>query len=77
MSETAHHPAPSDTPLFSAVEIEQFDADDVAAGSAIGKMLSLLFLYTVLAMGLVSWWTFSVARQSAADATPATEHSAH
>lgn len=49
----------TETPLFSAVEIEQFEADDVVAGSAIGKMLSLLFLYTVLAMSFVSWWTFS------------------
>ena len=49
----------ADKPLFSAVEIEQFEADDVVAGSAIGKMLSLLFLYTVLAMSFVTWLTFS------------------
>ena len=30
---------PPEKPLFSAVEIEQFEADDVVAGSAIGKML--------------------------------------
>jgi hypothetical protein len=51
--------ATADKPLFSPVEIEQFDADDVTAGKAIGKMLSLLFLYTVLAMALVTWWTFN------------------
>lgn len=45
--------------LFSAVEIEQFGADDVTAGGAIGKMLSALFLYTVLAMGIAGWWTYS------------------
>ena len=50
---------PSDEPLFTAVEVEQFEADDVVAGSAIGKMLSILFLYTVLAMSFVVWWTFS------------------
>ena len=46
-------------PLFSAVEVEQFEADDVIAGSAIGKMLSILFLYTVLAMSFVAWWTYA------------------
>lgn len=44
--------------LFTPLEREQFDADDVTAGRAIGKMLSLLFLYTVIVMSLVSWWTF-------------------
>ncbi|MEZ6059164.1 MAG: hypothetical protein R3C19_02265 [Planctomycetaceae bacterium] len=57
MTETATE-TKIEKPLFSDVEIEQFDADDVVAGSAIGKMLSLLFLYTVLAMSLVAWWTF-------------------
>jgi len=51
--------ATSDAPLFSAVEVEQFSADDVTAGSAIGKMLSALFLYTVVAMSIASWWTWS------------------
>ena len=45
--------------LFSPLEIEQFAADDVTAGGAIGKMLSALFLYTVLAMGIAGWWTYS------------------
>lgn len=45
--------------LFSATEIEQFGADDVTACGAIGKMLSALFLYTVLAMGIAGWWTYS------------------
>lgn len=49
MSESTAAP-PSDSPLFTAVEIEQFEADDVAAGAAIGKMLSALFLYTVIVM---------------------------
>ena len=47
------------TELFSAVEIEQFGADDVTAGGAIGKMLSALFLYTVVAMGIAGWWTYT------------------
>jgi len=60
MSDTATTTAPEEqTELFSAVEIEQFGADDVTAGGAIGKMLSALFLYTVLAMGIAGWWTYS------------------
>jgi hypothetical protein len=60
MSDHASHDAASasqDAPLFSAVEVEQFSADDVTAGSAIGKMLSALFLYTIFAMGIAGWWT--------------------
>lgn len=56
------HSAPAtstEQPLFSAVEVEQFMADDVTAGSAIGKMLSALFLYTVVAMSIAGWWTWS------------------
>ena len=45
-------------PLFTVAEVEQFSDDDVTAGRAIGKMLSALFLYTVFAMILVTWWTF-------------------
>ncbi len=35
---------------FTPHELEQFDSDDKAAGSAIGKILTLFFLYTVIAM---------------------------
>ena len=62
MSDNASQDAASashDAPLFSAVEVEQFSADDVTAGSAIGKMLSALFLYTILAMGIAGWWTYT------------------
>lgn len=68
--------APSDADaLFTPTEIEQFEADDVVAGSAIGKMLSILFLYTVLAMALVSWWTFSSVAARTAEAAAPTDHS--
>jgi hypothetical protein len=72
MSDTASHAASTTehtAELFSPVEIEQFGADDVTAGGAIGKMLSALFLYTVLAMGIAGWWTYSSikADQAAAD----------
>lgn len=46
---------------FSPADLKQFDADDAEAGRAIGKMLSLFFLYTVLAMTGAAyatyWWT--------------------
>ncbi|MEY3459901.1 MAG: hypothetical protein RL215_3058 [Planctomycetota bacterium] len=64
-----HHSAPASPtePLFSVVEVEQFSADDVTAGSAIGKMLSALFLYTVVAMSIASWWTWSSIQEAAAE----------
>jgi hypothetical protein len=43
--------------LFTHDEIEQFDADDETAGGTIGKMLALFFLYTVIVMSAVAWWT--------------------
>lgn len=58
------HPAPAHSPheyegdLFTHSEIKEFDRDDVEAGRNICKMLSLLFFYTVIAMGittLVTW----------------------
>ena len=74
MSDTASHAATT-TELFSPLEIEQFGADDVTAGGAIGKMLSALFLYTVLAMGIAGWWTYSsiIADQAAADSKQSSE----
>lgn len=61
MSDDASHQQPSDVEgeLFSTQEQEQFSADDVKAGGDIGKMLSALFLYTVVAMGIASWWSWS------------------
>jgi len=60
-SET-EHPAPTATlpePLFDREELAQFDQDDVKAGSVIGKMLALFFVYTVVVMSLAAWWTIS------------------
>lgn len=58
MSEPAAAPT-TDEDLFSKDELKQFAADDVVAGSAIGKMLTAFFAYTVVAMSLVAWWTFN------------------
>ena len=55
---TDHSPT-TEQPLFEDDELTQFDADDVHAGGMIGKMLSLFFLYTVIAMALVGYWTYS------------------
>lgn len=66
----------SDAPLFTPLEVEQFEADDVVAGAAIGKMLSLLFLYTVLAMSFVVWWTYSSLSEHHNVAETSSAHSA-
>ena len=50
---------PEGEPLFVNRELTQFDADDSEAGGAIGKMLCFFFLYTVIAMSIVGWWTWS------------------
>jgi hypothetical protein len=47
--------------LFEKEELAQFDADDVIAGKAIGVMLSLFFVYTMIAMSIVGLWTFLTA----------------
>jgi hypothetical protein len=52
-------PAPVPALPFTERQIEQFDADDGDAGRAIGKMLATFFLYTVIAMTIVAWWTFT------------------
>ncbi len=46
-------------PLFSVADVEQFTNEDAEAGRAIGKLLSALFLYTVVAMLIVMSWTRS------------------
>ena len=56
-------PAPSPSsantnePFFSRQEIRQFDSDDAEAGRRIGKILTTLFVYTLIAMSVVIWWT--------------------
>jgi hypothetical protein len=48
--------------LFDREDVAQFDRDDVQAGSAIGKMLALFFLYTVIVMALAAYWTYTVSQ---------------
>jgi len=68
--------AGADAQLFSAAEVEQFSADDVTAGGAIGKMLSALFLYTVVAMSIASWWTWSSINEATAAKRPSAAETA-
>lgn len=77
-SHSDHHEAPAAAPaeLFSPAEVEQFAADDVTAGGAIGKMLSALFFYTVIAMGIAGWWTWSSINARTADAAGAADQHA-
>jgi hypothetical protein len=44
--------------LFTENDLDQFGADDNEAGRAIGKMLSLFFLYTVIVMTITGIWTY-------------------
>lgn len=46
------------TELFEKNELQQFVADDQAAGRAICKMLSALFVYTLFAMSVAAGWTY-------------------
>ncbi|MEO2015791.1 MAG: hypothetical protein ABGZ53_15625 [Fuerstiella sp.] len=68
---------PDNEPLFTALEVQQFEADDVVAGSAIGKMLSALFLYTILAMSFVTWWTFTSVSENHGLPSGPVEHAGH
>jgi hypothetical protein len=60
MSEVATEaaaPAETPEPLFTNEELRGFESDDVAAGRIICKMLSILFIYTLIGMSIVSFWT--------------------
>ena len=44
---------------FDRDDIKQFEADDIETGKSIGKMVSLLFIYTVIVMSLAGYLTWS------------------
>ena len=63
MTQTLTPPTTTDAhaesePLFDKDELKQFDADDVEAGQAICKMLSMFFFYTVIVMALATYVTY-------------------
>lgn len=47
-------------PRFSREELRQFESDDAEAGRRIGKILTSLFVYTLIAMSVVIWWSLQV-----------------
>lgn len=44
--------------LFDKHELQEFVADDQSAGRSICKMLSALFIYTLIAMSIAAGWTY-------------------
>ena len=58
MSETTAPPQTTTEEPFDRAAINEFSADDVEAGQAITKMLSLFFFYTVIVMGLSTYVTY-------------------
>ena len=43
--------------VFTDGEWQQFQAEDESAGRSICKILSTLFLYTLIIVSIVVWWT--------------------
>lgn len=42
---------------FTDEELSEFQSDDRTAGRSIAKILTMLFIYTMMAMSVVIWWT--------------------
>lgn len=58
MSDTHNHEPAAAVELFDKTELAGFVTDDQSAGRAICKMLSILFIYTLIAMSIVAGWTY-------------------
>ncbi len=58
MSDQTSTAVASSEPLFTSEEVKQFDCDDAEAGRAIGKMLSVMFFYTVVVMAISAAATY-------------------
>jgi hypothetical protein len=57
---TAHsHESAENEALFDRDELRQFEDDDREAGTNIGKMLSILFVYTVIVMAISAYATYA------------------
>ena len=54
----AHDAAPASAELFDKSELLEFEEADKAAGRTICKMLSALFIYTLVAMSVAASWTY-------------------
>lgn len=53
-----HESAATNDQLFEKGELAEFVADDQLAGRNICKMLSALFVYTLIAMSTAATWTY-------------------
>lgn len=63
MSEQVANETPAGSPpaeIFDREDVAEFDADDAKAGRVIGKLLTLFFVYTIVATGIVGLWTYFV-----------------
>lgn len=58
----AHEPVATPEQLFDKHELAEFVSDDQAAGRNICKMLSALFIYTLIAMTTAATWTYLATR---------------
>lgn len=54
---------PDQESLFTDEELQQFEADDQSAGTAIARILSTLFVYTLIVMSIALWWTLRTVMQ--------------
>ncbi len=50
------------SPPFGPEEQASLDQEDAEAGKLIGRLLSFLFLYTIVVTSLVAWWTWDAIR---------------
>ena len=65
-----HAAIASSEPFFTSAEMREFVKDDVTAGENIGKMLSILFIYTLFAMSFVVFWTFNSVSEEVSNRRP-------
>jgi hypothetical protein len=63
ISDPSFRPDHSTEPLFTREELRRFEEDDTEAGRRIGKILTSLFVYTLIAMSVVIWWSLTVIKQ--------------
>lgn len=60
MTDHSHSHSPqAEVNPFTSADVKRFAEDDSEAGRAIGKMLSIFFLYTVVVMtasAVATWW---------------------
>jgi hypothetical protein len=54
----SHDPVSISEDLFDKAEVAEFVAEDQSAGRTICKMLSALFIYTLIAMSIAAGWTY-------------------